>query len=539
MSDYYHDDPIEEEKARPLTSKFAATAVLVFASVFFFQSTLAGNISINSGRSIEFGQAVNVTAACSGSENLTVAPRSSFVNATNGGGSHYLSSVSVSGIPSSCNGKDFVISFYDSATGSSALSIFTSPFESAKNVVTVSNSAGYFSQGFQSTGTTVSSTSGAFTVTFTTPVALSTNAMKVTLQSTEHKEWAVSAISNGFDYSCTLVNSGAVKCWGTNDFGNLGDGTTTQRLTPVTVSGLGSGVSALAAGNRNACAVLDTGAVRCWGRNDYGQIGTGATGADVSTPFTVPGLSGVSAVSVGAHFSCALLRTGAVKCWGRGGHVGDGTSSPRLTPVDVVGLSSGVIAIASGNYHTCAVLNTGAVRCWGQDGRGAVGNGGGGNSPGTVTGLSASAIGIVGGDRHTCALLSTGGVQCWGWNDQGALGNGITGDNSTPQTVIGISSAVALGAGGEFSCAILSSGAAKCWGANANGQLGDNSTTQRLTPVDVSGLSSAVAIANGYNHTCALLSSGAARCWGSNGGGRLGDGTTTARLTPVSVTGIP
>ena len=539
MSDYYHDDPIEEEKARPRTSKFAATAVVVFASVFFFQSTLAGNISMNSGRSIEFGQAVNVTAACAGSENLTVTPRSSFVNATNGGGSHYLSSVSVSGIPSSCNGKDFVISFYDSATGSSALPIFTSPFESAKNVVTVSNSAGYFSQGFQSTGTTVSSTSGAFTVTFTTPVALSTNAIKVTLQSTEHKEWAVSAISNGFDYSCTLLNSSAVKCWGTNDYGNLGDGTTTQRLTPVTVSGLGSGVSALAAGNRTACAVLDTGAVRCWGRNDYGQVGTGATSADVSTPFTVPGLSGVSAVSVGAHFSCALLRTGAVKCWGRGGHVGDGTSSPRYTPVDVVGLSSGVIAIASGNYHTCAVLNTGAVRCWGQDGRGAVGNGGGGNSPGQITGLSAPAIGITGGDRHSCALLSTGGVQCWGWNDQGALGNGITGDTSNPQTVTGISSAVALGAGGEFSCAILSSGAAKCWGANANGQLGDNSTTARLTPVDVSGLSSAVAIANGYNHACALLSSGAARCWGSNGGGRLGDGTTTTRLTPVSVTGIP
>ena len=535
MSDFYHDDPVEEASGTRKNFRGILALMLLFiAGGAYVQTTLAANISLNSGSSVEFGQGVAMTTACSGANSLTVTPRSEFVNSA-GSGAYYLKSITVSGIPAECNGKDFNISVYDDIPNSSALPIFGS----SKTVATIYNNAGNFERGFQSTGTTVSNASGGFTVTFTSPLALSSNTLKVILQSADHKGWAEASISNGFDFSCTLLNSGAFKCWGTNDYGNLGDGTKTARLTPVTVSGLGSGVSAIAAGNRNACAVLDTGGVKCWGRNDFGQLGIGATGADQSTPVTVSGLSGVKAVSVGAHFSCALLNTGGVKCWGRGAHVGDGTSSNRLTPVDVVGLSSGVIGIASGNYHTCAVLNTGAVRCWGQDGRGAVGNGGGGNSPGTVTGLSASAIGIVGGDRHTCALLSTGGVQCWGWNDQGALGNGITGDNSSPQTVLGISSAVALGAGGEFSCAILSSGAAKCWGANANGQLGNGTTTNALTPVDVSGLSSAVAIANGYNHACALLSSGGVQCWGSNGNGRLGDGTTTSRLTPVNVTGIP
>ena len=506
---------------------------------FYYQTTLASNIALNSSRSIEFGQSVSTTAACAGSDNLLVTPKSSFVNAANGGGSYYLSSVRISGIPASCEGKDISISFYDSVTASSALPIFTPPFESAKSVATVSNDAGYFQQGFQSTGTEVSSGSGTFTVTFKTPVALSTDAMKVTLQSTAHRDWAEATVSNGNNYSCALLNSGEVKCWGANDYGNLGDGTTTQRLTPTTVSGLGSGVSAIAAGDRHACAVLDTGKVRCWGTNNFGQLGDGTT-TQRNTPVDVAGLSGVRAMSVGAHFSCALLRTGGVQCWGRGTMVGNGAGGEvaRFSPLNVSGLSSGVIAIASGNYHTCAVLDTGAVRCWGADGRGAVGNGGGGNSPGTITGLSAGVIGITGGDRHTCALLSTGGVQCWGWNDLGQIG--ITpGDNSNPQTVSGISSAVSLSAGGQTSCARLSSGAVNCWGAGANGQRGNGTTTDSHIPVTVSGLSSVVAISNGYNHACALASSGALKCWGSNGNGRLGDGTTTNSLTPVSVTGIP
>lgn len=538
MSDYYHDDPVEEETSGRFPSKFIASVAVIFASVFFFQSTLASNISINSGQNIEFGQAVNATAACSGSENLTVTPNSSFVNEADGTGTHYLSSVKVAGIPASCEGKDFVISFYDSATGSSALPIFGEN----KNVATVYNNAGTFEQGFQGTGTLVSSASGAFTVTFMSPVARSIDAMKVTLQSTEHKDWAIASIAGGQSSTCTLLNSSAVKCWGFNEQGQLGDGTTALfRATPVTVSGLSSGVRTISNRYDHACAIVVTGTVKCWGWNASGQLGDNTTTSS-NTPVTVSGLSGVSAISVGNGHSCALLRTGALKCWGGGGKTGDGTDVDRTVPVDVFGLSSGVIAISAAGYHTCALLSTGAVKCWGSDDNGTIGNGGGGDSTkpgGAISGFSASVIALAAGERHNCALLSTGGVQCFGQNGNGQLGNNTTNSSSTPVTVSGISSAVAISANGWTSCALLSSGEAKCWGRNNEGQLGDNSTTQSLTPVTVSGLSSAVAIGSGYNHTCALLSSGAAKCWGSNEWRQLGDGTDTQRLVPTSVTGIP
>lgn len=541
MSDYYHDDPVEEVTSGRFPSKFIASAVVIFASVFFFQSTLATNISINSGQNIEFGQAVSATAACSGSENLTVTPNSSFVNAANGTGTHYLASVKVAGIPASCEGKDFVISFYDSATGSSALPIFTPAFESAKSVATVYNNAGYFQQGFQSTGTEVSSASGAFTVTFKTPVALSTDAMKVTLQSSEHKDWAIASISGGAvgTYTCTLLNTGTAKCWGSNGNGQLGDGTTTRRLTPTTVSGLGSGVSAISAAQSHTCAVLDTGAVKCWGLNSSGQLGNDTTTAS-STPVNVSNLSGVAAVSVGSQHSCALLRTGAVKCWGAGGRTGDGTNTGRTTPVDVSGLSSGVAAISAGHLHTCALLTTGAVKCWGANNRGELGsNAGDKNAPFPVTGLSSGVIAISGGENRSCAVLSNGTAKCWGWNDLGGLGNGSTGDQGTPVDVLNVSSAIAISTGGEHTCVLLSTGAVKCFGRNDAGQVGDGTNIARTSPVDVLNVSSAVAITTGRFHSCVLLSSGAARCWGNNGDGALGDGTTSNRNTRVSVTGIP
>ena len=536
MSDYYHDDPVEEMTSGRFPSKFIASAVVIFASVFFFQSTLATNISINSGQNIEFGQAVSATAACSGSENLTVTPNSSFVNAANGTGTHYLASVKVAGIPASCEGKDFNVSFFDSVTGSSALPIF-GYFGDNKSVATVYNSAGYFQQGFQSTGTEVSSASGAFTVTFKTPVALSTDAMEVTLQSTEHKDWAEASFSSLTYHTCTLLNSSGVKCWGLNTNGQLGDGTTTQRNTPVTVSGLSSGVSAIAAGYSHSCAVLNSGAAKCWGLNSSGQLGDNSTTQRL-TAVDVSGLSsGVSAMTAGQNNTCALLRTGAVKCWGSGGRNGDSSGTQRLTPVDVSGLSSGVIAIASGWNHTCAVLNTGAVRCWGDAGAQS-GNGGGGNTPTNVSGLSAGAIAIAAAEKNTCVILTTGEVRCWGENAFGGTGAAPSGAQSNPQTVTGISTAVAISGGSETFCALLSSGVVKCWGYNGMGAFGNGTTTSSHIPATVPGIS-AIAIETGWHHSCALLKSGAAKCWGGNGSGQVGDNSTSQRLSPVSVTGIP
>jgi alpha-tubulin suppressor-like RCC1 family protein len=233
----------------------------------------------------------------------------------------------------------------------------------------------------------------------------------------------VSAVAAGNDSSCALTSSGGVKCWGLNDRGELGDGTTTSRLTPVDVVGLQSGVKAVASGTGlgRACALTTAGGVRCWGRGN-------------PTPVQVPGLgSGVTAVTS----SCALTSVGAVKCWGR----------DDLTPVDVPGLGSGVAAITS-SFHSCALLSSGAVKCWGPNDHGQLGDGTTTDRPTPVDvgGLHARATAIAAGSFHTCALMSGGSVECWGANDVGQLGDGTTVDRPRPVAVIGLGTATATAA---------------------------------------------------------------------------------------------
>jgi alpha-tubulin suppressor-like RCC1 family protein len=351
------------------------------------------------------------------------------------------------------------------------------------------------------------------------------------------------AIAAGWFHTCALT-AGGVKCWGANWDGQLGDGTTTGRTTPVDVSGLTSGVAAIATGSYHTCAVTTGGGVKCWGYNNYGQLGDGTT-TDRNTPVDVSGLtSGVAAIAAGESHTCALTAGGGVKCWGRnsGGQLGDGTTTDRTTPVDVSGLTSGVAAIAAGGYHTCALTAGGGVKCWGRNSYGQLGDGTttNRNTPVDVSGLTSGVNAIAAGSYHTCALTMDGGARCWGHNLYGQLGNGKSGYHTIPVDVSGLTSGVsAIAAGEEHTCALTAGGGAKCWGVNYYHQLGDGTTTRRNTPVDVSGLTSGVAaIAPSQYHTCALTTGGGVKCWGYNSYGQLGDGTTTGRATPVDVSGL-
>ena len=359
----------------------------------------------------------------------------------------------------------------------------------------------------------------------------------------------VIAMTAGFRHSCALLDTGAVKCWGWDEFGQLGDvDTQTTQGSPVDVLGLSSGVISIAVGDSHSCAFLDTGAIKCWGSDELGQLGGGIAHNDHSRAADVAGLSsGVGAIALGAYHSCALLDTGAMKCWGWdiSGQLGDdAVHANQSVAVDVAGLSSGVDAIALGNTHSCALLNSGAVKCWGENGSGQLGDGSTNADQSVaidVDGLPSGVTAIVAGAIHSCALLSAGTVKCWGANGDGQLGNGAANtDEVTPVDVSGLSDVAAIVAGYHHNCALLNSGAVKCWGDNYSGQLGDGGTNPlESTPVDVSGLANVIAITAGGSHSCALLDTGAVKCWGSDYYGQLGDsGYNTDSTTPVDVVGL-
>jgi alpha-tubulin suppressor-like RCC1 family protein len=174
------------------------------------------------------------------------------------------------------------------------------------------------------------------------------------------------------------MSGGGVKCWGDNSSGQLGEGTNINKFAPVDVDGLSSGVSAITAGGSHTCALKKSGGLVCWGRNDYGQLGIGST-TSKEEPVLVIGLAGgVSAVSAGSRHTCVLMQAGGARCWGYNfyGQLGNGTTSILLDePVNVSVLTDGLSAIGAGQRHTCALLQAGGVRCWGANDFGQLGNG--------------------------------------------------------------------------------------------------------------------------------------------------------------------
>jgi alpha-tubulin suppressor-like RCC1 family protein len=345
----------------------------------------------------------------------------------------------------------------------------------------------------------------------------------------------VKKIASGYGYTCALTPAGAVKCWGQNIEGQLGNGTNIDSNQPVQVTGLESGVISLAVGDYHVCALTAEGGVKCWGDNHLGQLGNGSN-ADQNTPVDVVGISsGAAAISAGWSHTCALMTGGTVKCWGANGsgELGNGSSQDSNVPVDVSGLD-GMVEVVAGGAQTCALTSVGGVKCWGSRIYSVS------YYPEDVAGLASGITDLSLGNMHACALSAQGGVKCWGRNDHGQVGDGTATLRETPVDVVGLTSGVSsISAGAISTCAITVTGV-QCWGNNSNGQLGDGSTETRLTPVSVPALSGGINggvtfIDAGSVHVCAIVTSLAPlRCWGDNSYGQFGDGTQASSLVPVS-----
>jgi hypothetical protein len=357
---------------------------------------------------------------------------------------------------------------------------------------------------------------------------------------------AFKPLAVGGQHACALAGDGTVMCWGLNFFGNLGDGTTVDATSPVTVvadaggSTPLSGAVAIAAGFTHTCAVVSDSTVRCWGDNASnanvsrgGQLGDGTTVSSL-TPVTVTDadgagpLSGVAAISAGWFRTCALLEDGTVTCWG------DGQLTPAAVTTDGGDLLSDVTAIASAFGHTCALRADTTVACWGSNRSGELGDGttsdsltavevAADDSGAALTDVVAIAVGggfSQGfGGGFTCALLVDGTVRCWGNNDFGQVGDGRPIESfagmppvTTPTAVVAaagspnpLSGATAITAG----CALLADTTVTCW-------LGPERQSTVIDPVSGNSLSDVEVVASGGFGFCAVIVDGTILCPGSD-----------------------
>ena len=351
-------------------------------------------------------------------------------------------------------------------------------------------------------------------------------------------------INSGSYHSCAILDDGAIRCWGENGNGQLGDGTRENKATPTVVNTpRGRTALSVSTGLTHTCAIFDDGSLRCWGDNSFGQLGDSTTIERVS-PVTVDlGNSRTAlSLSLGQTHTCAILNDHSLKCWGgnSNGQLGDGSTSDRATPTLVSFNGEKVDSVSSGSYHTCVILKNQSISCWGDNWHGQLGDGTNLKSLNPILmGTQYQARSISSGSFHTCAIMINNSLFCWGFNSGGQLGNGNYTNSNTP-TIVSLSEGQTpskIESGFHHSCSILDGGMAACWGDNSRGQLGDGTNIDRVIPdeVDIPIGRSALSISVGQRHTCAILDDATLYCWGLNSNGQLGNGAYSNVNTPENI----
>lgn len=345
-------------------------------------------------------------------------------------------------------------------------------------------------------------------------------------------------------HSCALTTGGAAYCWGDNSEGQLGIGDTVRDVPTPTL--VGGGISwrsiALSKSDGMSCGVSVAGTAYCWGANDVGQLGDGTTMPRL-LPSPVVSAMQFTSIAVGGRHACALTDGGVPFCWGasRGGVVGDGTTSTQLTPARAAG-SMHFASIVAGGDFTCGLTRDGGAHCWGIGALGQLGDGRGGDSPTPVAVAGDLAFhSLTAGQSSVCGLTFDGTAYCWGYNFFGTLGDGtsaLVGGGSrrfAPVAVAGELRFASLSAGFFTTCGVTTTGVGYCWGYNADGAIGDGSFEHRAVPVPINGGFTFRQIAAGTNSSCGVTVAGALYCWGDDLHGGLGDGHVRDTPSPSPV----
>ena len=350
---------------------------------------------------------------------------------------------------------------------------------------------------------------------------------------------ATTAISAGSGHTVTIRSDGTLWAWGNNGYGQLGDGTTTTKNTPVQI-GTGTTWAAVSAGYLHTVAIKDDGTLWAWGYNSNGQLGDGTTTGRYS-PVQVGTDTDWVAVSAGQYFTVGLKTDGTLWAWGYNGNgqLGQGTSdsNPHPSPVRI-GTDTNWVTFATGSDHTLAIKTDGTLWAWGGNAYGKLGDGTltSRYSPVQIgTGTNWAAVAAPSGGLYSLAIKTDGTLWAWGYNGYGQLGDGTTTTRLSPVQIGSGTNWAVIAAGADHAVAIKTDGTLWAWGYNGYGQLGDGTTTQRLSPVQIGTAANWAAIAAGDSHTVALTTDGTLWVWGYNNYGQLGDGTYTNKTSPLAI----
>ncbi len=349
--------------------------------------------------------------------------------------------------------------------------------------------------------------------------------------------------------ACGITSADVLKCWGYNDEGFLGDGTRTNRLTPVVIDGGTSYANVNGQidnqGVRHTCGVTVAGLAKCWGTSagTY-QLGDGASLIQATS--YDPGES-YQSVAVGYGHHCAINSNGELICWGSNtlGQMGEGASSSQYERTLLKQIDTGVtyrhVSTSKGyagwsQAHTCGVTISGILKCWGTNEGGQLGDGTDTDrlNP-TVVDSSTRYHMVETGFAHTCGITDTGVLKCWGYNWSGQLGDGTQTERLVPVVIDSGTKYKSLSLATEQSCGVTSTGVLKCWGENWAGQIGDGTQVDKLSPTVIDSGTNYISVSTSVDHTCAVTAAGVMKCWGSNYRGQIGDGTNTNRLVPTVV----